>query len=172
VTRAPLTVGVQDVLRLEGTSNPAFAATYSGFRNGEGAGVLQGVLQFSTTAGTTSTPGSYAVTPSGLSAANYTITYVPGTLRILSPISGDPLADSYVARRGLADQGLLDFRGAGPASMPTFILAEADLPFEDLLRRLPATAAGPDGRVRKLRDPNCGSGLPMASLRCRSVDDD
>src|SRR5262249_16701730 len=36
------------------------------------------------TATTSSPPGNYAITPAGLTSANYAITFVPGTLTVLS----------------------------------------------------------------------------------------
>jgi hypothetical protein len=52
--------------------------------NGEGPSALGGTLWFSTTATTSSPPGSYAILPGGLTSANYAITFVPGTLTVLS----------------------------------------------------------------------------------------
>src|SRR5205807_1367131 len=68
--------------------NPTFTATYSGFVNFEGQGVLGGQLAFTTTATAASPVGAYAVTPSGLTATNYTISFVGGTLRVVAPTPG------------------------------------------------------------------------------------
>src|SRR5205807_1536514 len=63
-------------------ANPAFSVSYSGFVNGDTAGSLGGTLNFATPATAASPVGSYAVTPSGLTSSNYTITFVGGTLTI------------------------------------------------------------------------------------------
>jgi hypothetical protein len=52
--------------------------------NNEGPGVLGGTLTFSTNATAGSPPGQYAIMPLGLTSPNYAITYVPGTLTVLS----------------------------------------------------------------------------------------
>jgi hypothetical protein len=84
VTPAPLTITASNAWKIAGEANPAFTVYYSGFVLGEGTGVLGGTLTFSTPATAGSPPGSYAITPAGLNSANYTITFVPGTLTVLS----------------------------------------------------------------------------------------
>jgi hypothetical protein len=65
-----------------GQTNPAFTVSYSSFVLGQNQSVLGGSLAF-TTAGTSGSPvGTYNVTPSGLSSANYAITFYDGTLTI------------------------------------------------------------------------------------------
>jgi hypothetical protein len=48
--------------------------------------VLGGTLAFATPATVASPPGSYAITPSGLTSSNYAITFVDGTLSVLGPL--------------------------------------------------------------------------------------
>lgn len=55
---------------------------YTGFAPGEDATVLGGNLVYGGAAQGAIAVGSYALTAGGLSAANYTISYVPGTLAI------------------------------------------------------------------------------------------
>ena len=43
---------------------------------------LTGTLTFATAATASSVPNAYAVTPSGLSGANYTLTFIAGTLTV------------------------------------------------------------------------------------------
>src|SRR5262249_45260442 len=50
----------------------------------EGPGVLGGTLTFSTPAVAGSQPGNYTITPAGLNSGNYAITFVPGTLTVIS----------------------------------------------------------------------------------------
>ncbi len=79
VTSAVLTVTAENKTRVYGTENPTFTATYEGLI---GQDTPSGTLAFNTTANSSSAVGAYTITPTGLSAANYTITFVPGTLTI------------------------------------------------------------------------------------------
>ncbi len=78
VSKAPLSVTAQAASKPYGAANPAFAVAYGGFVNGNDAGDLTGTLAFATAATASSVPNAYAVTPSGLSAANYTSPSPPG----------------------------------------------------------------------------------------------
>jgi Tol biopolymer transport system component len=82
VTPAPLTIQALDAVKVFGAPLPVFAATGTGFVNGDTLASLAGTLQFATAATATSAVGTYPVAPSGLSSANYTITFAPGTLTI------------------------------------------------------------------------------------------
>jgi subtilisin family serine protease len=82
VTRAALTVTAQGASKSYGAANPAFAVAYSGFVNGDDPGDLTGSLSYATGATASSVPGTYPVTPSGLSATNYAISFVAGTLTV------------------------------------------------------------------------------------------
>jgi autotransporter-associated beta strand protein len=84
VNPAPLTVTANDLTKIAGEPNPTFTVSYSGFVLGEGPGVLGGAPTFSTPATTGSPPGTYAITPGGLTSGNYAITFVSGTLTVLS----------------------------------------------------------------------------------------
>jgi filamentous hemagglutinin family protein len=57
-------------------------AGYSGFVNGEGAGVLGGRLVYGGSSQGAINTGSYIITPSGLTSSNYAITYASGSLSI------------------------------------------------------------------------------------------
>src|SRR5207245_8896783 len=65
-----------------GDPNPGFTVSYSGFVLGERPFALGGTLVFSTSATTSSTVGSYCITPSGLSSTNYAISFHAGTLTV------------------------------------------------------------------------------------------
>jgi hypothetical protein len=82
VTKASLTVTAQNASRQEGEANPSFTVSYSGFVNGENASALGGTLVFSTSANASSPAGSYPIVPSGLTSANYEISFVNGTLTV------------------------------------------------------------------------------------------
>lgn len=100
VTAAPLTITADNVSRALDHANPALTASYSGFKNGDTSSVVSG-LQLSTTATIASPTGTYPITGSGASAANYSITYIPGTLTIgslgLLTISANNLSRTYGA---------------------------------------------------------------------------
>ncbi len=88
VTPAPLDIAANSATRLYGDANPAFSATYTGFQGTDSATSLIGTLALTTPAVTTSSVGNYTITPSGQSSANYTISYVNGTMAVTArPIS-------------------------------------------------------------------------------------
>ena len=86
VNPAQLTVTAVNISKIVGTANPAFTASYSGFVNGDTTAVLGGSPALSTTATTSSPIGTYPITPAPgtLTAANYTFTFVNGTLNVVA----------------------------------------------------------------------------------------
>jgi hypothetical protein len=82
VEPATLTGAVDNQSRPYGQPNPVFTVTYSGFVNGDGAGILTGTLVGSSPAVANSPVGTYPITVSGQSAPNYTIRYVAGNLSV------------------------------------------------------------------------------------------
>ena len=69
---------------------------YSGFINGETAAVLNGSLSYGGNSQGALGPGNYAIIPAGLSASNYQLSYVSGTLAVIAlppvlPINPPPL---------------------------------------------------------------------------------
>jgi hypothetical protein len=82
VTKAPLTIRANDITRPEGDPNPVLTVTYSGFVNGENESVLTTAPSVTTTATAASAVGTYPIVASGAAAANYSITYVNGTLTV------------------------------------------------------------------------------------------
>ncbi|OYV76399.1 MAG: hypothetical protein B7Z74_00540, partial [Deltaproteobacteria bacterium 21-66-5] len=84
VTPAPLTITADEAIKVYGAALPTLTASYSGFVNGDSA------ASFTTppTLATTATSGShvsgspYAITASGAVDADYTISYVPGSLTV------------------------------------------------------------------------------------------
>jgi len=103
VTPAPLTITASDPLPIiEGESVPTTdAVTYSGFVNNEGPSVLSGTLTFTFTP----TTGGYTITPGGLTSANYAISFLPGTLTVLSYSDATRVLLQQVANDKL-DQGM------------------------------------------------------------------
>jgi sugar lactone lactonase YvrE len=84
VAQAVLTVAATSQTRMYNVANAALAYTISGYQYSDGNSVVSGVSVLSTTATTTSNPGSYpiSVTNGSLSAVNYSFTTVPGTITV------------------------------------------------------------------------------------------
>jgi hypothetical protein len=84
VNAALLTVTANNASRTYGAANPTFTASYAGFVNGDTSSVLSGAPSLTTTATTTSAPGSYTITSAvgTLAASNYTFGFVNGTLTV------------------------------------------------------------------------------------------
>ena len=107
ITAATLTITADSFTKSTGTANPTLTASYSGFVGGQSSSVVSG-LTLSTTTTTTSGLGSYPITPSGASAANYSISYVNGTLTVTSsttfadpnPSSGNGFGTTLVTLSG------------------------------------------------------------------------
>jgi hypothetical protein len=80
ITKAALSVTADAKIKTYGAADPAFTVTYSGFVNSETPTVLGGALAFTRASG--EIVGSYLITPSGLTSANYTITFNTSTLSV------------------------------------------------------------------------------------------
>lgn len=100
ITKAPLTIEGGSYTINQGEELPTFVATYSGFKNGETEEVLKTKPTLTTTATSSSTPGTYEVYVSGATADNYEISYTKGTLTIteVNPIT--LTAKSYIRTYG------------------------------------------------------------------------
>ena len=97
VNRAPLSVTANNVTKNQGSVNPAFSSTITGFVNGENNAVLMGTLTHGTPAITSSPVGSYFITPSGLTADNYSISFVDGILTVGQPANLAALGINFSA---------------------------------------------------------------------------
>ena len=82
ITKAPLTISGGTYSMKQGDALPTFNAVYSGWKNGDTEAVLTKKPMLTTTATSSSTPGTYDVNVSGAEAKNYDITYKKGTLTI------------------------------------------------------------------------------------------
>ena len=84
VNKAPLLVTANNASRPVNTANPVFTYTITGFVNGDTISVVSGTAAETTTATISSPAGTYPITFSveGLTAANYTFTYVGGILTV------------------------------------------------------------------------------------------
>ncbi|NBV24628.1 MAG: hypothetical protein EBS05_22250 [Proteobacteria bacterium] len=84
VNPAALTATAVSQTRLAGQTNQPLVITYSGFVNGETVTNLTTLAIASTTADTNSPPGIYPINLSGASAANYNVSYVSGTITVVT----------------------------------------------------------------------------------------
>ena len=84
VTRPVLTVTANNLARVYGDPNPALTYTITGFVNGDTQTVVAGSASCTTTAAAASATGAYPITctQGTLAAANYTFTFVPGSLTV------------------------------------------------------------------------------------------
>jgi hypothetical protein len=86
VNKAVLTVTADNKSRTYGSANPAFTATITGFQNGENLATsgVSGSPALTTTAGSASPVGGYAIVPAvgTLAANNYSFGFANGTLTV------------------------------------------------------------------------------------------
>ncbi|MCP4313237.1 MAG: T9SS type A sorting domain-containing protein [Bacteroidetes bacterium] len=82
ITPGDLTVLAEDKSREECAANPEFTYTITGFAEGEDESVLTSNPAISCSADENSGTGSYDILVSSAAAANYTITFVAGTLTV------------------------------------------------------------------------------------------
>jgi hypothetical protein len=86
VIKATLTIIADNQTKVEGSPNPTFTISYSGFIAGESASNLTSSPTTTCSANISSLAGLYPITVSGATADNYTIIYQNGTLTITVPI--------------------------------------------------------------------------------------
>jgi subtilisin-like proprotein convertase family protein len=82
VTPAALTITAADQSKVYGAAPPELSANYSGFVNGDTESDLDSPPELSTGANASSPVGTYPIMVSGASDANYTITFLNGTLDV------------------------------------------------------------------------------------------
>lgn len=82
VSKAPLTIQAENKAKKLGAENPPLTALYLGFVNGDTITSLDVPAQLYTTATQSSSLGEYPIIVEGASDANYSITYIHGTLEI------------------------------------------------------------------------------------------
>jgi hypothetical protein len=80
ITKAALSATADAKAKVYGTVDPALTVTFAGFVNGDTSAALGGTLVLARAPGENA--GSYTITPSGLTSANYNISFNTGTLTI------------------------------------------------------------------------------------------
>jgi gliding motility-associated-like protein len=82
VNKAALTIATNNATKVYSVVNPTLGVTYTGFVNGDSNTSLTIQPTVATTAVTDSAVGTYPITASGAASANYSISYVAGTLTV------------------------------------------------------------------------------------------
>ena len=114
ITKAPLTITAKSYTIKQGEAMPTFEATYKGFKNSQTSSVLTTQPTITTTATSTSEPGTYDIVVSGAAATNYDITYVKGTLTITQADLVTVVAKSYSRQYGEANPAF-EYTSSGAA---------------------------------------------------------
>lgn len=125
VNKAALLITAKDTEKFAGTANPELTASYSGFVNRETAAVLTTPPTISTTAFVDSPVGDYPISASGAAAANYSISYKTGTLKIKAGaptnlnLAGATLYENSIAG---TNAGILSSTSDDPSATFTYTL--------------------------------------------------
>ena len=82
VTKAPLTVTARSYTIKQNEALPQFAVDYAGFKLGQTNSVFTAQPVITCNVPADKTPGTYPITVSGITAQNYEVSYVAGTLTI------------------------------------------------------------------------------------------
>ncbi len=96
ISKAALTCTADNKSANYGDNPPSYTATYSGWKGSDNTSVLSGTLSFACSYAKGSNAGSYTITPSGVTASNYAITFNNGTLTVnkADPVVTAPTAKS------------------------------------------------------------------------------
>src|SRR5205814_5252280 len=105
VTKAALTIAADNQTRSYGATSPALTVTYAGFVNGDTSASLTTPPTVTTTATAASAVGTYPITVGGAVSANYTMSYVAGTLTV-TPAALTITADDKTRAYGAANPAL------------------------------------------------------------------
>lgn len=120
ITKATLTATADDKTREYGLSNPSLTVSYTGFRNGDTASVIDTAATAGTTATILSNVGNYGITASGAVDNNYAFNYVVGNLSV-TKATLTATADDKTREYGLSNPALTvsyaGFRNGDNASM-------------------------------------------------------
>lgn len=95
ITKAPLTVRVENVTREQNMDNPEFVLSFTGWKLGEDESVLT-KRPIATTSATKDSPvGEYEIVLSGGEAQNYDLTYENGILTVVVPAGISEILTSH-----------------------------------------------------------------------------
>lgn len=82
IDKAALTATADDKTVTYGDAVPEYSVTYAGWQGADGESVLTGTIAFACEYAPTSNVGEYAIVPSGVDAANYSIQFVNGKVTV------------------------------------------------------------------------------------------
>ena len=102
IAKAPLTVTAKNHTISYGDAPAGNGVTYSGFVNSETESVLSGTPKFYYNYSQYEDVGNYVITPYDLTATNYAITFVPGTLTVNPKEVGITWGETTLAYNGSA----------------------------------------------------------------------
>ena len=132
VTPAPLTVRANNQSMTYGASAlPSLTVTYNGLVNGDAPVHLGGAPTVTTSATVHSNVGAYAIVASGLTWADYTITYVNGTLSINPAGTATALSISGSSPNPSRDGEAVTFDVAVTANTPNAATPTGTITFMD-----------------------------------------
>ena len=100
VTPAPLTITADDKSKVYWAPLPVLAATYTGFVNGDTTASLTALATLDTAATAHSPVGSYPITVTGGAGADYSLSYVAGTLAVVDCHGLNPVIPYDVSGEG------------------------------------------------------------------------
>ncbi|MBV9519983.1 MAG: hypothetical protein JO068_17900, partial [Hyphomicrobiales bacterium] len=177
ITPASLTITANNATAVQGGPQPAFSASFSGFPAGLGSGTLTGTITFTVTA-VPGMPGSFEVLPGGLSSANFTIAFVPGTLLLTggnnqpvdTPMNASNPASSSAAPTTMTG-GEISTTGSDKTldfSLPPVLFS---LNYYEFIRTNGLLFLDPSGTIRTSSETG-GSGADTGNLRIPSLDEE
>ena len=82
INKAPLTITANDTAMIYGDVAPAFTVSYNGWFGNDDESVILGTQAYDCVYAPGSPIGTYAITPKGVEAYDYAITFVDGTLTV------------------------------------------------------------------------------------------
>lgn len=144
VDPAALTVTADNATKVNGAANPLFTASYSAFVLGQDPSVLLGMLDFTTTADEASPPGTYRITPGGLSSTNYSLAFVDGTLTVMNAAPVASLQGPADGVRGQTRSFTLGATDVTPADQAAGFTYHLDWDGDGTVDQ---TVSGPDGTL-------------------------
>ena len=100
ISKAALSITADNKSVTYGDAAPTYTASYSGFVGSETASVLGGSLAYACEYSAGSNVGGYTITPNGVTASNYDITFNAGTLTVNK-------ADAVITTAPTAVEGLV-----------------------------------------------------------------
>lgn len=95
VTKATLLATADNAAREYGVADPAFTASYTGFKNGDTVSVVDTLASGTSTSFAVSGVGAYVINMSGAADNNYEFTYAPGVLTITQATLTARPVDTY-----------------------------------------------------------------------------